>query len=370
MKTELDLHRFWLENAQSTGKPFRTDKPRAPAIVAVDDHWLMEEMRLPVTVRYYQDAAYLAQINRACNDRCEPVIGRRPFNENVEGPSPLRIEELFGCRRELIEGGTPWLESTHNDIADLTALLDRVERLSDAEFRELVFSTGYRPKRLPAGPNGQPATVTPRSRGPATVGTSVIGTTRWAYWLVDHPDEMHRFYALLADTLVRYHRLLAAQQGAVVRGFCWLDDNCALLSPAMYEEFCMPVMRQVFNTFASAPGDQRFQHSDSDMGHLLPLLATLDFTAVNFGPNILAADIRRLMPRTEICGQVAPMTLRNGTLEQVVAEVRRDFAAVGGDGGLSIHTAGSISAGTSLEAIRGYLWAVDRYCRYDGRGAD
>ncbi len=72
------------------------------------------------------------------------------------------------------------------------------------------------------------------------------------------------------------------------------------------------------------------------------------------------------MPRTEIEGQIAPMTLRNGSFEEVVAEVKRDFEAVGGDGGLFVTTAGSVSAGTTLDRLRELMWAVQRYSRYDG----
>jgi len=48
-----DLERFWQENDVCRNKPFSTDKPRAPIEVSVDDHWLLHEMGLPSTVRYF-----------------------------------------------------------------------------------------------------------------------------------------------------------------------------------------------------------------------------------------------------------------------------------------------------------------------------
>ena len=71
------------------------------------------------------------------------------------------------------------------------------------------------------------------------------------------------------------------------------------------------------------------------------------------------------MPHSVIQGVVAPNTLRDKDLDAVVAEVKRDFAEVGDDGGLVVTTCGSISAGTSLESIRGFMWAVQEFCRYD-----
>ena len=70
------------------------------------------------------------------------------------------------------------------------------------------------------------------------------------------------------------------------------------------------------------------------------------------------------MPHAVIHGEVAPNTLRDKPLDAVVAEVRRDFDAVGGDGGLVVTTCGSVSAGTTIESIRGFMWAVHEYCRY------
>ena len=67
----LDLAHFWEENAASAQKPFRTDKPRCPVALSLDDHWLLDEMKLPSTMPYYCDAEYAAGVNRRCNDRCD-----------------------------------------------------------------------------------------------------------------------------------------------------------------------------------------------------------------------------------------------------------------------------------------------------------
>jgi uroporphyrinogen decarboxylase len=365
MPIQLDAKAFWAENEQCTGKAFRTDKPRAPLGMPVDDHWLLEEMQVPSTLRYYRDAEYRATVNRQCNDRCEESIGRRPFNESVQPKGILRIEEVFGSRFELTEGGTPWLEPGVESVEDLRDLCARLEKLDDRGLRDLMFSTGGTIAPQPLNPDGTPKVRGAGSRGPATIGTSVCGTMNLMYWLVDAPAEIGRFYELLGDVLVRYQRIVEREANVTFRGYGWLDDNCCLFSPDLYDTFCYPVMKKVFDAFSPEPQDNRYQHSDSEMRHLLPILARLNFHGVNLGPTIPAEVIRAAMPRTEIHGQIAPMTLRNGTFEEVVAEVKRDFAAVGGDGGLFVTSAGSVSAGTTLERLREWMWAVQRYMRYD-----
>ena len=364
MPIRLDPKAFWAENDLCRGRPFHTDKPRAPLGLPVDDHWLIEELAIPSTLRYYRDAEYRATVNRQCNDRCEESIGLRPFAEAVQPKPVLRIEEVFGSHAELTEGGTPWLEPGVRSIEDLRTLCDRMERLDQKGLRDLMFSNGGSITPQPPDPDGSKRVRSAGSRGPATIGTSVCVTMNLMYWLVDCPVDVGRFYELLAETLVRYQRVVEQESNVIFRGYGWLDDNCCLFSPGLYDRYCYPVMKKVFDAFAPRPEDSRYQHSDSEMRHLLPILARLDFHGVNFGPTIPAEVIRRAMPRAEIYGQIAPMTLRNGTFEDVVAEVRRDFAAVGADGGLFVTTAGSVSAGTKLERLREWMWAVQEFTRY------
>ncbi len=189
------------------------------------------------------------------------------------------------------------------------------------------------------------------------------------YLLIDEPYLATRFFRALAELLVRRTHLLDRASGSTTRGWAWLDDDCALFSPALFETYLMPVHRRIFGEFAPGADDFRFQHSDSNMGHLLGLLAELNLTGVNFGPKLKAVEIRRAMPRAEIHGQIAPFTLRDGTPESIEAEVRRDFDAVGADGGLTLATAGSIPAGTSLASIRHFMSAVALLTRYDGGNA-
>lgn len=359
MKIDLDLRRFWEENRLSSGKPFRTDKPRAPVSLPLDDHWLIEEMALPSTIRYYEDKAYQAKINAECNDRLEEAVGIRPFSEKVSSHPLLRIEEVMGSRYEVVEGGTPWLEPGPATIEEMHARLDFVESLSDEDFLALVCSKGGALEHLP-----ETREVCPGSRGPATMATSILGSMNAMYWIVDYPEDMDRFFKVLGDTIVRYHRLVERETNAKYAGYYWLDDNCCLYSPLLYERYCYPVMKRVMEEFAPLPEHYRFQHSDSEMRHLLPYLADYGLHGVNLGPTIPASLIREALPKAVIHGQVAPMTLRNGGFEAIVSEVRRDFESVGSDGGLVVTTAGSISAGTSLQSIREFMWAVQEYCRY------
>ena len=361
---QFDLKQFWEENAASVGKPFSTDKPRVPIEISIDDHWLLQEMEVPSTVQYFSDAEYRAGVNRACNDRCEETIGIRCFSETVDLPQILRPEEVMGSHREIVEGGTPWLEAGFEDISQVINKLDEIEKWSDKDLRHVVFSTGGQVAKRKTNDDGSLPTYRAGSRGPATQSTSILGTMNALYWAMDYPNEMGRFFEVLGDIIIRYHRVLEKETGVRYCGYYWLDDNCALFSPDLYEQFCYPALKRVTDEFAPDPPDYRYQHSDSEMRHLLPILCKVNYHGVNLGPTLPATLIRESMPKAVIHGQVAPNTVRDQGFQAIIQEVKRDFEAVGKDGGLVMTTCGSVSAGTTLESIRCFMWAVHEYCRY------
>lgn len=366
MKYDLDCREFWKENEKCM-EPFTTNKPRVPIGFWLDDHYLIEEMAIPSTVRYYNDTDYRLEVNRQCNQRIEKVIGRKFYNEDaIEElkPAPNRFEVLMGAHWELTEGGTPWLESNVNDIEDVKKLIHKAEKL---DMKAVVLPEDWQEKReayekasgkkLKLGGGG--------SRGPATMATSILGTTNTCIFMMDEPEVIKEFFEILAVKLVEYHNALMLLTGHDNRkGYALTDDNCYLFPPALYEKLCAPVLERLFKEFAPDIKHSRYQHSDSSMGHLMGILNDLGVNGVNFGPDIHPLEIRKAMPKACIHGQIPPFVLRNGTPEDIIDCVRRDIEAVGQDGGLVECPAGSVAAGTSLENLKIYMWAVDKYGRY------
>jgi uroporphyrinogen decarboxylase len=269
----------------------------------------------------------------------------------------------MGSRLQMTEGGTPWLESDVNSIDDVKALITRAVKL---DMKKEAFLEGWHQqkeqyeqktgKKLKLGGSS--------SRGPATMATSILGTVNTCLFIMDYPEIMDDFFAVLSDKLIEYHyALMDATDNHSREGYSINDDNCYLFPPAQYLRFCAPVVERLFKEFAPEPHHRRSQHSDSNMGHLMEILSDLGVNSVNLGPSLHPLKIRKAIPKAVIVGQIPPFTLRNGSPEDIIRTVRRDIESVGQDGGLIECPAGSVAVGTPLENLKIYMWAVINFQR-------
>ncbi len=357
----LDVQAFWQENEKC--QAFTTNKPRCSASFSPDDHWLFEFMNVPSTLRYYHDKAYRDTLHREANRITVQFVGQAYFEEDTWHHSPKRIENLFGCEFTYHEGSTPWLTPVTEDPVEFATVLDRAEA---TDLRAWSLPEDFLSEWEQRAADGKPL---PRlgtgSRGPATIMTSVLKPETVIFWMFDHPDLMRRFRDVLADKMVEFNRILREFSGNTEPGWWITDDNCALLSPELYREYCYPVLEKVLG--ALAPGvARRYQHSDSAMGHLLEMQYALGIRSVNYGPEVDVAYIREKMPEAMINGQMPPLLLRNGRPEEIRQRVVEDFEKAGETGGLNVTTAGSLAAGTGVGRMRWFMQLVQDECRYDG----
>ncbi len=368
----VDAPRFWRDNADSMDRPFDTTKPQVPMTLLTTEGCLWEELGIPVDPRYYREHDIHVALNKRYNDKAEEIVGKRilpevfvPLDERL--PEPMRIEEVFGSTIDTIEGsedigGAEWVRESIHSVAELEKHIEYVESL---DLNAIAIPEGFTDALVHLRTEyGQAPQLGLRIRGPVTAAMSICGVQNVIYWLVDHPDIMDRFRDLLAVKIVELCTCLREATGAPMRGFAFYDDNSAMLNPRLYARFGKPILEHVFSVFSPREGDERYQHSDSDMVHLLPVLATVGLTGCNFGPTIRPDTIRQQMPRTVIYGQLPPFTFSRGTPEQIYAAVQSDLEAVAADGGLVVRTAGSVNPGSKLEGLRAVMSAIQTHGRY------
>jgi uroporphyrinogen decarboxylase len=373
----VDLARFWEDDARAHADPFATDYPQHPLAVRMGLECMFVELDVPPDwYRLYHDAdhTFVPPLAKRYNDQALAIVGRRLLPEKPgprphDGFPPVRaLHDIFEGRNEWQEASASyWLHPAAGTEDELQALLDRVERRLE-NLRAFLLPPNWDAEKRRLLALGRKVPRYHGQRGPVTFAMSIYGVENLVYLILDRPDLAGRFRDLILRAILERARILDEEAGftpaTVPRGWGWWDDNCCLLNADMYAFFGWPILRAVFDRYSPDPGDRRYQHSDSDMAHLLPLLGKLDLTGVNFGPTLSITEIREHLPRAVIEGQIAPLTFSRNEEVNLVAELLRDFDEARHHRGVVCTTAGGINSGSRLTGMRLLMSAIQHHCRY------
>lgn len=376
----LDMDQFWRDEEVAHEQNCFSDKaPQVALGIRMSDECVFAELGEEGKPWGYTDPARRYELNCRYNEKAIRIVGRPLLAENdpakmpqVTIPEFRQIGEVFGGRY-VYDGETTWLMGTLSDADALKKKLDEVDLLTkDPEaFRNFILPAGWdetckKAYELYGLHPSQYMSV----RGPVTLATSCFGIENLLYLYYDDEELFTRFADTIADVIEAYADLFIAESGHTgadfAHGFHFNDDDSNLMNPQMYKAFGYRVLDRIFRKYSPDPGDIRYQHSDSAMGHLMPLLADFNLTGCNFGPTISVQEIRRYMPNTRIDGQLAPFTFMRNNEADIIAEVKRDCEAIKecGTRGLNLSCAGSINNGSLLTSMRTVMAAIQTYGRY------
>ncbi len=368
----VDIARFWADQDVAIHDPWSSSCPQVPLGVMMGSECVFAELGVEEDwYRLYHDEEYRVGLNKRYNDEAERIVGRRLLWERVSDPSLAwpevnPLHDIFEAKN-VWQNESYWLQQSARNPDELAALLDRVEKRLE-RIRDFLLPAGWDRDKKRLYERGAQPPLYRGQRGPVTFATSIYGPENLIFLILDRPELAARFRDLILKAILERARILDEEAGytpqTAPRGFYWCDDNCALLNADMYEFFGYPILKGVFDVYAPAPGDMRGQHSDSDMAHLLPVLARLGLTTVNFGPNVTVAEIRRHLPRAIIHGQLAPFTFSRNEEVNIVAEFLRDYEMAREKKGLVFSTAGGINNGSRLTGMRLIMAAIQEYGRY------
>ena len=368
----LDVQRFWVDQDTAMKDPFGSVIPQVPLGTMMSGECVYDELGIAEDYwRYDHDDPWRLALNKAYNDRAEKIVGRRllpetPADPEGQWPAVKTLADVFEASNVWHECSWWLMQSAHGE-AELQGLLDRVERRLE-NLRAFLLPENWDQEKARLLGRGAKVPRYTWQRGPVTFATSIYGGEDFLFLVMDQPDLAVRFRDLMLKAMLRMGRILDQEAGftpeTAPRGFGFADDNCCLMTPAMYELFAYPIIKGIFDTYSPNPGDSRYQHSDSAMGHLLPILGRLGFTGVNFGPTVMVDEIRRHLPRAVIDGQLAPFTFSRNEEERMILEFLRDFEMAREKRGLRFATAGSINNGSRLTSMRLLMSAIQHFGRY------
>ena len=370
----VDIERFWADQELAKADPFGPDIPQVPLGAICNWECVFSELGIEQDwQRYQNDPDWAIGLNKRYNDISEKIVRRRLLKEvkpdpNLRWPKAKGLHDVFEGKNVWQGGkaGSWWLMQAANTPDELRALLDRVDA---RDARSFILPENWGAEKARLTDLGVKGPLYRHQRGPCTFATSIYGTENMIFLCMDEPDLAARFSRAILRVMLDIARVLDEEAGytpeTAPRGFSFADDNSSLFSPQMYELFGLGVLKGMFARYSPDPGDRRYQHSDSAMGHLLGLLARVGLTGTNFGPTVTVGEIRSHLPHAVIDGQLAPFTYCRNEEANIVAEFLRDFGQTREARGLNFMTAGSINNGTRLTSMRLVMAAIQRYGRYE-----
>ena len=374
MNIEVNTVKFWEEDAVAHEENCFSEKAKQVALgIKMSDECVFAELGVEGDPWGITSREKRIEYNKRYNDKAEKILGRRLLKEEYPTedmifPKIKRIGDVFGGRYERGEKTGEWLHGSVSTPDGLEKLLNQVDKLDLREFM-LPDNWEQEKKRIYETYGLKPAPIR-HIRGPVTHAMSIYGIENLVYLGYDEPDLFARFSSTILRVILDMGKIMDVEAGYEIgkapTGFSFADDNCCLLTADLYEQFGYPVLEGVFEYYCPGENDRRYQHSDSEMDHLLPILAKVNLTGCNFGPTVLVEEIRKYMPKTCIDGCLAPFTFMNNNTEDIIAEVKRDCEAIKRTKtrGLNVYTAGSINNGSSLESLKAVMLAICQYGQY------
>jgi uroporphyrinogen decarboxylase len=369
----VDLKEFWAKDELShNDNCFSKDAPQVALGIRMSDECVFAELYEEGHPWDYTPQERRVELNKRYNEKAIKIVGipllseQAPLPSDAYFPAIKRIGEIFGGRY-FIHNHTEWLEGSVSTPGELEKLLERIEKINIREFF-LPANWEQEKKRIFEKYGSKPGQFR-GIRGPVTLATSIYGVENLIFLIFDYPDLARRLSKVVADISIKIAHIMDEEAGYsednAPHGFWFCDDNCCMLNDEMYQLFGYPVLKRVFDEFCPNENDERYQHSDSAMSHLIPILSKSNLTSCNFGPTVTIDEIRKYMPNTRIDGQLAPYTFMRNDEEAIIAEVKRDCEMAKRNGrGVNLFTAGSINNGSLLTSMRAVMYAIQEYGQY------
>jgi uroporphyrinogen decarboxylase len=210
-------------------------------------------------------------------------------------------------------------------------------------------------------PGANPA-LTHTSNGPFTNASHLVGSVEIFTAILERPDFVRELFEIITTKTLEWLDFCWQEENLSSRDLAWTDDLSAYLSAQTWREMVLPYNLKLRRRF-----DWASLHMCGQTSHLLEIFA--DELKINefqgFGWNVDLDKLKRVMGgRVVLLGNVNPLTIANGTPEQVKAETRRVIEKLASCGGLIIQDGNNIAPESPLENINAMMEAAIEYGQY------
>jgi len=144
--------------------------------------------------------------------------------------------------------------------------------------------------------------------GPTDTAGLILSYDKFLEALYLSPEKVHQVMKITTENTIRFMKA-QEQIGGRLKRFLVADDIIGLMSPKHFQEFSLPYLKQIFDTFSYAIG---IFHCDANTTHLLEDIPQIGMNVFNFGPEIDIKEIKnKIGNRVGLLGNLPPISIKN-----------------------------------------------------------
>jgi uroporphyrinogen decarboxylase len=171
---------------------------------------------------------------------------------------------------------------------------------------------------------GMPVTVQVGS--PLTWAGSVCGEERLMLWIIKKPDLVHHVLRVITDFILRKADYWVKAFGAEnLMAFDLCIETTKLYSPRQFEAFGFPYLKEIHEYLTSLGTAIFLSHICGEQNKNLPLWSQLPYGKrgmISVGKEVGLSTASGMFPECVIMGNVDPVTVQEGTPEEIRALCR------------------------------------------------
>ena len=152
------------------------------------------------------------------------------------------------------------------------------------------------------------------------------GMEEFAYWLYDHPEDVHRKADEMANHAIERNKALldaGVEVGLLCSDYCY--NSGPFISPAMFGEFIQPYLHKIIAA-GKKSGMYMIKHTDGNIMPILTQLVDCEPHGLHSIDPMAGVDIKEVKSlvgdRVCLCGNVHCAALQTGTDEEVIASAK------------------------------------------------
>ncbi len=192
--------------------------------------------------------------------------------------------------------------------------------------------------------------------GPYSLASRLFDMTELMMECFDSPDDVHILLEKVTEYLTEYIKAFK-QVGA--DGVIMAEPAAGLLSPDMAEEFSNPYVQKIIDAVNSEDFAVCYHNCGESASDMFEALGELHADIFHFGNEVNIEKALRIMPQDKvIMGNVNPVLLKTGCVDDVQNEVEKVYNLCGGYPNFMISTGCDVPSEAKIENIKAYFEKV------------